>query len=79
MSTTPDAASRAVARAVSDALRAAGVSQRDAAERSGIPLTTLSRRLTGASPLLYTELVALAGLAGVTVTELAAEVERVAS
>lgn len=61
---------RAVARAVSEALTRAGVSQREASTRSGIPLTTLSRRLTGNSPLNVCELDALAGIAGVTVVDI---------
>ncbi len=44
--------SREISRNVATALRVAGITQRDAATRNGIPLTAWSRRLTGASPLL---------------------------
>jgi transcriptional regulator with XRE-family HTH domain len=72
---TPEQTSRALARAVAEALAEAGVSQRKAAEATGIPLTTLSRRLTGASPLLATELASLASLLGITVSALAIAAE----
>lgn len=62
--------SQAVARAVSEALRSAGVSQRDASARSGIALTTLTRRLTGNSPLDICELSALADVAGVSMLDI---------
>ena len=69
MATNTDT-SRGIARTVSAALTAAGIAQRDAAARTGIPLSTLSRRLTGNSPFLVTELELLAGLVGVTVSDL---------
>ena len=72
----PERQSQALAAALSEALSAAGVSQRDAALRSGIPLVTLSRRLTGKSPLRADELTALAVLAGTSVSALAASVEQ---
>lgn len=70
-----DTHSKALAEVVKIALADAGVSRRDAAARTGIPLTTLSRRLTGNSPFLSTELAALASLAGTTVSALYADVE----
>lgn len=73
---TPDATARGIARAVSGSLRAAGISQRDASTRTGIPLTTLTRRLTGKSPFLITELAALASLTGTTVSALIAAGEK---
>lgn len=73
---TPESASRGLARVISKALRDAGISQRDAAAKTGIPLTTLSRRLTGASPLLVTELHALASLVGVPVSRLVERSEK---
>lgn len=75
---TPEQTSREISRAVSEALRAAGISQRIAAEQTGIPLTTLSRRLTGAAPFLVTELAALAMVLGTTVSALTARAEVVA-
>ena len=65
-----------LAAATSDALMAAGITRRDAADRSGIPITTLQRRLTGRSPLNALELDTLAKLAGTTVRALVVEAER---
>lgn len=62
--------SRGIAATVSAALREAGISQRDAAARTGIAINTLSRRLTGNSPFLVTELALIAELLGTTVPEL---------
>lgn len=73
---TPEATAGGIARAVSAALRDAGISQREAANNAGIPLTTLARRLTGRSPFLTTELAALADLMGTTVSQLVAAGER---
>ena len=75
---TPEQTSREISRIVSEALGAAGISQRSAAEQTGIPLTTLSRRLTGAAPFLVTELAALAKVLGTTVSTLTASTERAA-
>jgi hypothetical protein len=61
--------------ASSAALKAAGITKRAAATLTGIPLTTLSRRLTGASPFLVTELPALARVLCVPVSDLAAAAE----
>lgn len=59
--------SRRVAAAVSAALEAAGVNTLTAAERTGIPRSTLSRRLTGTSAFTIVELELVANLLGVTV------------
>ena len=75
---TPEQTSREISRTVSGALANAGISQRTAAEQTGIPLTTLSRRLTGASPFLVTELAVLATLLGTTVSAFTASAEAVA-
>jgi transcriptional regulator with XRE-family HTH domain len=72
---TPDLTSRGISQAVSNALKDAGISQREAADRSGIPITTLSRRLTGNSPFLVTELAVLAAMVGTSVSELIATAE----
>ena len=64
-----------MAEAIATALREAGVSQRHAADATGIPMTTLSRRLTGKSPLLATDLAALAALAGTTISAIASRAE----
>ena len=56
--TTPEE----ISRVFSDALKAAGISQRRAAEQTGIPLSTLRRWLKDATPLLASELAVLADL-----------------
>lgn len=76
---TPEQASREVSHVVAAALRDAGISQRTAAEQAGIPLTTLTRRLTGRAPLLITELASLAALCGTTPSELMARAEEKAA
>ena len=72
MATTTET-SRSIAANVSAALTTAGIPQRDAASRTGIPLTTLSRRLTGNSPFTIVELDLIAGILGVTVSDLIAQ------
>jgi len=72
MATNTDT-SRSIAANVSAALSSAGIAQRDAATQTGIPLTTLSRRLTGNSPFTIVELDLIAGILGVTVSELIAK------
>lgn len=67
---TPETTVRSIAEAVSQALADAGISRKEAVEATGIPLTTLQRRLTGHSPLRIDELAALATLAGTTVPAL---------
>jgi len=59
---TPEQESQEISRVVSDALKAAGISQRRAAAQTGMSLSTLRRRLKDASPLLVTELEVLAEL-----------------
>jgi transcriptional regulator with XRE-family HTH domain len=71
MATTTNT-SRNIAAHVSAALSTARIAQRDAASRTGIPITTLSRRLTGNSPFTVTELDLIAQLLGVTVSDLIA-------
>ena len=61
--------SHKVARNVSAALGEAGIGQRDLEVRTGIPLRTLSRRLTGNSPFNTDELALIADTLGVNVSE----------
>lgn len=61
---------------ISAALAEANISQRTAAARTGIPLTTLSRRLTGHSPFLVTELELMASLVGLKMSALVALAEQ---
>ena len=62
----------AIGRAAADALRAADIPQREAAARTGIAMTTLTRRLSGHSPFRIDELAAIADLCGVSVADLVA-------
>lgn len=76
---TPHTVSQGIARAVAVALTDSGLSQRAAAAASGIPLATLSRRLTGHSPFTVDELSILATLAGTTVSALVERAETTAA
>lgn len=67
-----------LATAVSHRMEIAGLSLRETARSSNIPLSTLSRRLNG-SPFLSTELAALACVFDVTVSNLVVEAESVAA
>lgn len=66
-----------LAKAVSHRMDLSGLSLRETARVSNIPLSTLSRRLNG-SPFLSTELAALAHVFDVTVSHLVVEAESVA-
>lgn len=72
---TSSATSREISATVATALKAAGITRRTAAARTGIPVSTLSRRLNGSSPLLVTELNELAGLLGTSVSIIVARAE----
>lgn len=62
---------------VRDAMRALGRSQRDISEATGIPLVTLSRRLSGAGKgFTVEELLAVADALGISLVELAVRAER---
>lgn len=76
MDTLP--ASQRVALAVRDHLRQAGKTQLDVVGATGIPRTTLNRRMTGNSPFTITELELIAAFLGVTVTEILRTSERAA-
>ena len=69
---TNEAAAIVVGEAVARALEAANISRRDAAEQTGIPLTTLQRRILGRSPFRVNELAIIASLTGVSVVDLVA-------
>lgn len=68
--------SRGIAAVVSQRIAASGLSRREIANETGIPLTTLTRRLMGTSPFLVTELAALASVLQTTVKNLVADAER---
>lgn len=76
MDITTESRTHTLAEVVRDALHDAGIPQREASQRSGIPINTLSRRLTGKSPLTISELAELADIAGRSLTSLIAEVEQ---
>lgn len=68
---TPAAAAAATAAAVKAAIERAGLSVNRAAALSGIPQSTLDRRLLGTPPgFTITELSSLASLLGVEVSDL---------
>lgn len=60
---------------VKSRLAESGTSLREASTITGIPLTTLSRRLTGSSPFSADELASFARLFDTTVSGLAGEAE----
>jgi len=72
-----DSTSHRICGVVNKLLADAGVSQKRAAETTGIPRATLLRRLSGATPFHTTELAAIANLLGINVSDiiLAAENE----
>ncbi|MGV3564209.1 MAG: helix-turn-helix domain-containing protein [Nocardioides sp.] len=73
---TPEQVSRRLAAVVSTAIQDAKRSQRSIAEETGIPIATLSRRLTGHSPFTIPEVAAIADAIGVSVIELVLRAER---
>ena len=76
--TTAQSISDRLAAVVVQAIRSAGLSQRAVAEKSGIPLVTLNRRLTGKAAFTVLEVAAVAEVVGVGVTELFLRAERAA-
>ena len=65
----------AIAEVIASGLDAASISRRQAAAATGIPLTTLTRRLAGHSPFDVRELSALAELLGCPVSDITTEAE----
>jgi len=74
---TPEAISARLTAAVADAIKMAGLSQRAVSEQTGIPLVTLSRRLTGRTAFTVIELAAIAQVLNLSLVELAVRAERV--
>lgn len=74
--TTAHDLTQAVAVVVAEAIKASGRSQRDVSSATGIPLVTLSRRLTGAYPFTVLEFATIAELLGTTATDLMLRAER---
>lgn len=73
---TPEATSARLTAAVADAVKASGLSQRTLAEKCGIPLVTLNRRLTGRNPFTVVEVAAIADALGTSLLDLAVRAER---
>lgn len=77
---TTEAVARQVSVEIKAAMLAAGISQRDLAAKTTIPLVTLNRRLTGAGkPFDLIELASIADVLGLGLTELVLRAERSAS
>lgn len=76
--TTAQAISAGLTEAVRDSLKEAGLSQREAASRTGIPLVTLNRRLQDGSKFTAIELGVIAETCGTSLVDLALKAERFA-
>lgn len=74
-----DPHSVAIGAAVRGAIASAELTQAEAAEGIGVAVNTFSRRINGLLPFTWPELVRVAALTGVPVTELAASAERIAN
>lgn len=74
-----NSATRRVAATVRQAMETRGVSQLGLSEATLIPRATLIRRLQGQSPFTITELDAIAGVLGTTISDLLGDGEAVAS
>jgi hypothetical protein len=64
-----DSVSRAVAGAVAEAIAANGHTQLSVSEATGIPRTTLLRRLGGVTPFTVAELAAIADFLGMAAAD----------
>lgn len=69
---------RRVAEAVAAAMQTAGVTQTALASDTGIPLSTLNRRLLGHQPFTIRELASIATALGVSITDITSAAEAVA-
>lgn len=67
-----------MASAVTSALAEAGIAQRKASDLTGIPMTTLRRRLTGNAAFDLDELALLGDLVGLTIADLVARADQAA-
>lgn len=77
MTSQIDPESVAIGRAVRGAIVSAGMSLAEVAERVDIAPRTMSRRVNGALPFTFPELVKIANVCGVKVSELVASAERI--
>lgn len=78
MASNIDPQAVAIGQAVRGAIAQAGLTQADVAERTGIALNTLSRRINGLLPFTWPELVRIADVTDVSVSDLAAAAVRIA-
>lgn len=77
--TPPDPQAVAIGQAVRGALAQADLTQQYTAEQMPMAITSLSRRINGGLPFTFPELVRISRLTGVTLGELVATAERIAS
>ena len=74
---TPEPLIRQIAEEIKSAMLTAGMSQRALADATGLPLVTLSRRLTGAGkPFDLAELALVAAAVNLSLVELIMRAER---
>lgn len=76
---TPEQRTRSLAAVITKALADREISHRAAANATGIPLSTLSRRLMGVSPFTVPELHAVGDLVGRDPVRLLLEAEQTAA
>lgn len=71
---------RSISQAIREMLKNAKVSQTEAARRTGIPLTTLNRRLNNHGPaFFYHEMAALREVVGCSPVEMVTRAEQIAA
>jgi transcriptional regulator with XRE-family HTH domain len=74
----PNTVSVAIGTAVRQAITTAGLTQAQFAERANMNIKTLGRRLSGAIPFTFPEIVAAAEATGVNLADLIEDAERLA-
>ena len=74
--TTPIEISRRISDVIRDAAKAAGVSQRELSEMTGIPLVTLNRKLNHSSSFTTIELGSISDALNISLVEIAVRAER---
>lgn len=74
--TTAQQVSEHLSQVVADAVKAAGMTQRDLSDTTGIPLVTVNRKLKGHTPLNAVELVSISRAVQVSLAELALRAEQ---
>lgn len=79
MAITPNRHAVAIGIAVRAAIVEAGLTQAQFAEKSGMALNTLSRRINGVLPFTWPEIAKVSDITGVAISELVASAERIAN